>query len=203
MTTDERITIQDGSIPTLNAVVGAIALGIGALVSLAPIFSKDPAGLLGSLPLLVFLGFPFAAVGALLLFRRTGMWLDLKAKTLVTWSKFLWYPKKVTVTALTDFVDILVTEKTVRSSKRTRVYQSVFLRSVAQLSDIQEAVMKPSKATQETVELYRYQALQEAREMAKTLSSTLSLPVSEDKNSPTVSVNEGESSLTVSVTEDE
>ncbi len=184
MTTDERIIIHDGGLPKVKAVAGSIAFGIGALISLTPIFSQDLAGLLLSVPLVLFFGFPFGAVGAVLLFRRTGMWIDLKAQELVSWSKFLWHGKKVTSTPLSEFVDILVAEKSVRKNKTTKTYRSVYLRSEEPLPGIQEAVLKPAEATQKTVELYRCDTLEEAREIANSLSSSLSLPVSEDKDSP-------------------
>ncbi len=111
---------------------------------------------------------------------RSGMWLNFKDKTLVTWKQYLWKDRNNAEVPFSHFEKITIKDKTVRPSKGlTRYYVGVFLEASEPFPvHYSSTAIFPNSPLKE-MDLFLYKKHEPARAMAQELSSKLDSPVVE------------------------
>jgi hypothetical protein len=170
MDKQDRIVLAEGKSFCLNQVVGVV-FGILSL-AIPPLILLRNNDWSESLKI-GFLLLPFLWVATILLFKRSGCWIDLSDRTYVSWSEYLWFPRKEAVIPLAEFSSVTVAKRVETINGSRRIHRTVNLESAEPIAGVPSAVVFGQP--QSYFELYRYSDQEKAAAKGRALAEKLGM----------------------------
>ena len=170
MDRQDKIMLVEGKSSCLKQVVG-VAFGIVSL-TIPPLILLENNDWSEALKF-GFLLLPFLWAATILLFRQSGRWIDLSNRTYVSWSKYLWFPKKEAVTPLADFRSVTVAKRVETINGSRSIYRTVGLESAEPIAGVPGAAVV--QQPQSYYELYRYSDQEKAAAKGRDLAEKLGM----------------------------